>query len=78
MKLTKVACFIVIILLSLIRTNVFAGDKPIKVGDPFPKIVLPVPKDPGARKYLGLSDGSNFQIQDIKSEVVLIEIFNSG
>ena len=78
MKLTRVACFIVIILFSTIRINAFAGDKPIKEGDPFPKIVLPVPKDPDARKYLGLSDGGNFQIQDIKSEVVLIEIFNSG
>ena len=78
MKLTGVPCFIATVLFFLVQANAFAGDKPIKEGDPFPKIVLPVPKDPDSRKYLGLSDGSTFQIQDIKAEVLLIEIFNSG
>ena len=67
-----------IILFSIIHINTFARGAPIKEGEPFPKIVLPVPKDPDSRKYLGLSDGGTFQIQDIKSEILLIEIFNSG
>ena len=78
MRLIRAAFCMFIILFSIIHINTFARGAPIKEGEPFPKIVLPVPKDPDSRKYLGLSDGGTFQIQDIKSEILLIEIFNSG
>ena len=37
---------------------------------------LPVPKDPEARKYLGISKSGNFKISEIPSELVIIEIFS--
>ncbi len=37
---------------------------------------LPVPKDPDARKYLGISKSGNFKISEIPSELVIIEIFS--
>ncbi len=74
----KVICTLVILFVFLFQTDVFASEKMIKAGDPFPKIVLPIPKDPSYLKYLGLSGKGTFQINDIKAKVVIIQIFNSG
>ena len=71
-------CTSAFLILFLTQTSLYASGKPIKEGDPFPKIILPIPKDPAYQKYLGLSGTGTFQIKDIKSEVVLIQIFHSG
>ena len=71
-------CISAFLLLFFIQTSLYASAKPIKEGDPFPKIILPIPKDPAYQKYLGLSGTGTFQIKDIKAEVVLIQIFHSG
>jgi hypothetical protein len=42
----------------------------------FPDIAFPVPKDAGHRAYLGLPQGGNFKIPQIKADVVIIEVFN--
>jgi thiol-disulfide isomerase/thioredoxin len=47
-----------------------------KAGSPFPRITLPTPKSPEHRTYLGLSEGDEFSLSDIKAEVLIIEIFS--
>jgi len=69
---------LIILILFLTHSNTFAGNKPIQVGDPFPEIKLPIPEDPAYQKYLGVSGKGTFQIKDIKTDVVVLQIFHSG
>ena len=41
-----------------------------------PEIVLKVPESPELQQYLGLTGKKTFKIPDIKSEIVIIEIFS--
>ncbi len=68
---------VVIALLSwTLNAPVFAqGSFPVK-GESLPSIRLPIPKDSNEKKYLGLSGDGFFKIPQIKSEGVLIKIFN--
>jgi peroxiredoxin len=45
-------------------------------GDVLASISLPVPQDQKAKNYLGLTEEELFTISQIKSQVVIIEIFN--
>ena len=45
-------------------------------GGVLPEIVLTVPESPEHQKYLGLTGKKTFKITDIKSEIVIIEIFS--
>ncbi len=55
----------------------FAGNVAPQVGKEMPKFLLPLPKSKIERKYLGVSDKkNNFTISDIKSDVVIVEIFS--
>ncbi len=49
---------------------------PPQKGGMLPEINLPVPKNPAHRAYLGLSEGKDFKIPQIKADVVIIEILN--
>jgi thiol-disulfide isomerase/thioredoxin len=42
----------------------------------WPAITLPLPSDPVMRHYLGVTEGDTFTVDDIESEVVVVEIFN--
>ncbi len=55
---------------------VFAADSPPAKGGRLPPIKLPIPKDPGEKKYLGLSGSGFFRVPQIKADVVIIEIFS--
>ena len=77
MKKTKFVWFPFIVIFFLIQPTLFAGKKPISKGDTFPEIKLPMPEDPSHQKYLGLSDKGPFRVQDIKSDVVLVQVFSS-
>jgi hypothetical protein len=68
---------VMIALLSLtLSAPVFGeGALPVK-GGKLPVIRLPIPKDPNEKIYLGLSGDGFFRIPQIKSEGVLIKIFN--
>jgi len=46
------------------------------VGGTLPEIALDVPEDTELRQYLGLTGKQTFAIPEIKTEVVLIEIFS--
>ncbi|MGZ3495718.1 MAG: peroxiredoxin family protein [Thermodesulfobacteriota bacterium] len=54
----------------------FAANLPPATGGRLPPIKLPVPKDPGEKKYLGLSGSGFFRVPQIKTRVVIIEIFS--
>lgn len=45
-------------------------------GDAMPPIVLPVPQDPAHQAYLGVTSGDTFQIMDVKSAVLIVEIMS--
>jgi len=52
------------------------AEKPTITGDALATIQLPVPQDPGAKNYLGLTGEGSFALSQIKAPVVIIEIFN--
>ena len=54
----------------------WAGGQPPSVGGPLPDFTLAAPKAAEDQKYLGLAGPTDFKINDIKAEVVIIEIFN--
>ena len=54
----------------------FAASLPPATGGRLPPIKLPIPKDPGEKNYLGLSGSGFFRVPQIKTKVVIIEIFS--
>ena len=70
-------CLISIILLfSILVLSAPATNKPPEKGEQLPVINLPIPKNSDERNYLGLSGTGLFKIPQIKSKVVIIEIFS--
>lgn len=54
-----------------------AADKQIlAVGSQLPEIGLVTPQDSALRSYLGLKNKENFSLGEIKSEILIIEIFS--
>jgi peroxiredoxin len=49
---------------------------PIDLGEPFPRVPLPAPKDPSQRAYLGLTGNQPFTLDQVKGKVVLVEMLN--
>jgi thiol-disulfide isomerase/thioredoxin len=55
----------------------FTQNRPPQTGSPLPEMELVKPKDAALLKYLGLSSGGNvFKVNQIKTKVVIIEIFS--
>lgn len=44
--------------------------------EPWPALTMPLPADPILRHYLGIKEGNTFTLDDMASEVVVVEIFN--
>jgi len=63
------------IFLGLFAGAVFAGSQPEK-GGTLPPIILSVPEKASQKTYLGLSEGKTFALTDIKTKVLLVEIFS--
>ena len=42
----------------------------------WPAVSLPLPSDPVLRRYLGVKEGDTFTVDDMASDVVVVEIFN--
>lgn len=53
-----------------------AAEEPLITGDILATIQLPVPQDPEAKNYLGLTEEGSFSLSQIKAQVIMIEIFN--
>lgn len=52
------------------------GSDPPKVGEPLPAIELPVPREASDRTYLGLPDRERFSLTEIRTTLLVIEIFS--
>ena len=76
MKKTLMLLTIMIFLLSIFNFSVLSANKAPEKGDALPVINLPVPKNPDERNYLGLSGSGSFKIPQIKTKVVIIEIYS--
>ena len=67
---------IVTVCLIMINGAVGSDSTPPSEGGVLPEIVLTVPESPEHQNYLGLAGKKTFKIPDIKSEIVIIEIFS--
>ncbi|MFA5322489.1 MAG: redoxin family protein [Smithella sp.] len=70
--------FLILMILAVFMTtaNCFAENSPPQVGSAFPYIELSKPANPRDLNYLGLSGSGIFKVQQIKADVVIIEIFS--
>ncbi len=71
----KKIIFLVLLILTFPMVG-FPSNKPPEKGEPFPTISLPIPKNPSEKIYLGLSGEGLFKIPQIKTKVLIIEIFS--
>jgi hypothetical protein len=69
-----IVILMVIFLATLGRGLVFSG--PPTEGGILPDFYLPVPGEIQYKRYLGLDDQSMFKIPEIKTDVVIIQIFS--
>lgn len=76
MKRLLIVLMIVVVCLSLFNSVSVGSDSPLVTGDALSTVKLPIPQNPDARSYLGLSGHGVFRISQIKAEVVIIEIFS--
>lgn len=53
-----------------------AADQPPQVGSTLPALKLVKPADAGDLKYLGLSGGGTFSVDDVRAQAVIIQIFS--
>jgi thiol-disulfide isomerase/thioredoxin len=67
---------IMILLLSTLAFPALAANKPPQKGEVLPVISLPIPKNSDERNYLGLSGSGLFKIPQVKTKVVIVEIFS--
>ena len=70
--------FILALIISLFAMVGWVGAKikPPAEGGVIPEIVLSVPENSDHQKYLGVTGKKTFTIPEIKTEVVIIEIFS--
>jgi hypothetical protein len=68
--------FVFVISCSLLLSPALAAEQPPAVGSTLPPIKLAVSDDPKVKNYLGLSEGEQFTIPQIKTQAVIIQIFN--
>jgi thiol-disulfide isomerase/thioredoxin len=66
----------VLLMFSAFAESGMAANRPPQKGGVLPRIILPIPKDPIEKSYLGLSGKGSFRIPQIKARVVIIEIFS--
>lgn len=76
MKSLITSLLAVAILAGIALAAALAAVQPPAKGETLPAINLPVPKNPSLRDYLGLSQRDTFKIPQIRSDVVIIEIFS--
>lgn len=69
---------VIAVLFLLLSFDIFAAFAfpPLVKGGKLPVINLPIPKDPNEKNYLGLSGTGYFNIPRIKTQMVIIKVFN--
>lgn len=75
MKARTISLFIIIALSAGMLHSIAEPGPPVK-GDMLPEVILPVPRNPQHRAYLGLDSETSFQVPQIKAPIVIIEIFS--
>ena len=48
----------------------------VQKGDTFPEVLLNAPEDNNLKSYLGIGEIKQFAVNDIKAELILVEIMN--
>lgn len=76
MRKIVLAIAVILLLLLTFVIQAFAISQPPTKGGRLPPIKLQIPKDPSEKKYLGLSGSGLFRIPQIKSQIVIIEVFS--
>lgn len=70
-------CLMILPILCLELTTSASSTSPLPLKDEvLQKIILPIPKNPDEKTYLGLLGAGTFKIPQIKAKVVFIEIFS--
>jgi peroxiredoxin len=72
----KISVLIVVMAILMITAISFAEVNPPQVGNVFPEMELLKPGNPVDLNYLGLSGSGFFKINQIKTDIVIIEIFS--
>jgi peroxiredoxin len=73
----KILCLSVFLMMLFSASAIGAAENsPPTVGSVFPEIELLKPSNPDHLKYLGLSGSGFFKINQIKTDIVIIEIFS--
>ncbi|MEN6639433.1 MAG: redoxin domain-containing protein [Smithella sp.] len=72
----KRVAFIAIILVLAATAALYAATKPPQVGGMLPEMKLQKPADSSSLKYLGLSGSGTFSADQVKSQVLIIQIFS--
>ncbi len=72
----KISGFVLVMVIFALTAVCWAEVSPPQVGGVFPDIELSKPANPAELKYLGLSGSGFFKVNQIKSDVVIIEIFS--
>ncbi len=72
----KISGFVLVMVIFALTAVCWAEVSPPQVGSAFPDIELSTPANPAELKYLGLSGSGFFKVNQIKSDVVIIEIFS--
>ncbi len=67
---------ILTILFSTMVLPAVAANKPPEKGETLPAFNLPIPKNSIERSYLGISGDGFFKIPQIKTKVVIVEIYS--
>jgi peroxiredoxin len=76
MKKILVPFVILTILFSTMVLPAVAANKPPEKGETLPAFNLPIPKNSIERSYLGISGDGFFKIPQIKTKVVIVEIYS--
>jgi peroxiredoxin len=72
----KYAAMMVVMLLLVSTVALAASTQPPQVGNSLPEMKLPKPADSGDLKYLGLSGSGTFTADQVKAQVLIIQIFS--
>lgn len=75
-RFTGIIVIFMIIILGCSNHLVAADKQILAVGSQLPEIGLATPQEPALRSYLGLKNQENFSLGEIKSEILVIEIFS--
>lgn len=83
MKTTKlvgiiiiITCIFMITILSCANQLIAANHDILGLGNQLPTVKLTTPKDQSLRRHLGLREKESFTVDEIKCEILIIEIFS--